>query len=76
MSKLQLRVCDLDDVNLVDVFKELDSKYENFTDQEQRVWSMVFIELYLRNLITVDDNDDVVIKEETKWFSYKVFYQD
>ena len=68
MSKLQNRVCELTDVNLVDVFKELDSKYENFTYQEQRVWSTVFNELYLRNLITVDENDDVVIKEETKWF--------
>ena len=66
MSKLQNRVCELTDVNLVDVFKELDSKYENFTYQEQRVWSTVFNELYLRNLITVDENDDVVIKEETK----------
>ena len=66
MSKLQTRVCELTDVNLVDVFKELDSKYESFTYQEQRVWSTVFNELYLRNLITVDENDDVVIKEEVK----------
>lgn len=66
MSKLQTRVCELTDVNLVEVFKELDSKYENFTDQEQRVWSTVFNELYLRNLITVNENDDVVIKEEPK----------
>ena len=68
MSKLQNRVCELTDVNLVNVFKELDSKYENFTDQEQRVWSYVFNELHIRGLITVDENDDVIIKEEAKWF--------
>lgn len=64
MSKLQNRVCELTDINLVDVFKELDSKYDCFTDYEQRVWSYVFNELHIRGLITVDEDDEVVIKEE------------
>ena len=66
MSKLQNRVLELNDVELINVFKELDNKYDGFTDHEQRVWSYVFNELHIRGLITVDEDDDVIIKEETK----------
>ena len=64
MSKLLSRVLDLNDVELITVFKKLNSTYDGLTAPEQRVWIYVFNELHSRGLITVDDDDEVIIKEE------------
>ena len=71
MNPLEKRIEQMSNEQLDRVFRELDGKYFDLTDDENLVWGFCFEAARLRNIIRIED-DEVAYNDKSEWRRIKV----
>lgn len=60
MNPLEKRIEAMSDAELKRVFKALDAKYDDHTNDERTVWDHCFDAAWQRDIIRLDDDHEVI----------------